>query len=143
MGLLRDPLGVDLSEGTIQATCERVSSAVAATLEDLEAALPGAAQVFLDETGWKQHGVRHWLGSASTARFAGCSIHRRRSGAQVRAWLPDEAHGVVSAERWSAYSHLEPVRRQLCWAHLDRDSSPASCPSGPPARSGESSSSTG
>ena len=120
-GLLRDLLGVELSEGTIQAICERVSGAVAAPVEELEAALPGAAQVFMDETGWKQHGVRHWLWTGSTARFAVFAIHRRRSSAQVRAWLPNNAHGVVSADRWSAYSHLEPVRRQLCWAHLNRD----------------------
>ena len=120
-GLLRDLLGVELSEGTIQAICERVSGAVAAPVEELEAALPSATQVFMDETGWKQHGVRHWLWTASTVRSAVFSIHRRRSSAQVRAWLPNEVHGVVSADRWSAYNHLEPARRQLCWAHLDRD----------------------
>ncbi len=136
-GLPRDLLGVERSEGTIQAICERVSGAVAASLDELEAAPPSAAQVSMNETGWKQRGVRRWLWTASTARFAVSAIPRRRSSVQVRARLPNEAHGVVSADRWSAYRHLEPVRPRLRRAHLDRDlqgivESPASgaaCPS--------------
>jgi transposase len=112
--LLRDLLGVDLSEGTVQAICERVSAAVVAPVEELEAALPSVRQLFLDETGWKERDVRHWLWVAATTRFSVFAIRRRRSSAQVRAWLPDGPEGIVSSDRWSAYSHLEPERRQLC-----------------------------
>ena len=119
--LLRDLLGVRVSEGTIQAICERVSTAVAKPVAELEAAIPAAPQLFMDETGWKQGKVRHWLWTASTARFAVFAIKRRRSSAQVRSWLPEGAQGIVTSDRWSAYGHLDPSRRQLCWAHLDRD----------------------
>ena len=29
--------------------------------------------------------------------------------------------GVVGSDRWSAYSFLSPLARQLCWGHLARD----------------------
>ena len=116
-GLLRDLLGVELSEGTIQTICVRVSGAAAVPIDELEAALPSVPQLFMDQAGWKQHGVWLWLWlwlwlwTASTARFAVSAIHRRRSSAQVRAWLPNDARGVVRADRRSAYSHREPARR--------------------------------
>jgi transposase len=119
--LLRDLLGVNVSEGTVQAVCERVSAAVARPVAALEAAIPAAPQVFMDETGWKQGKVRHWLWTASTASFAVFAIQRRRSSAQVRSWLPEGPQGIVTSDRWSAYGHLDPSRRQLCWAHLNRD----------------------
>ena len=119
--LLSDLLGVDLSEGTVQAVCERVSDAVSGSVAELEAALPSAPQLYLDETGWKQAGVRHWLWTASTDLLAVFAIHRRRSSAQVRDWLPTDPEGIVTSDRWGAYSHLAPERRQLCWAHLHRD----------------------
>lgn len=119
--LLRDLLGVELSEGTVQAICERVSAAVAAPVEELEAALPNVSQLFLDETGWKERDVRHWLWVAATTLFSVFAVRRRRSSAQVRTWLPDGPGGIVTSDRWSAYSHLDPERRQLCWAHLHRD----------------------
>jgi transposase len=119
--LLDDLLGVRLSEGTVQAVCERVSLAVAKPVSELELAIPKATQLFLDETGWRQGKERHWLWTASCAEFTVFSIHRRRSSAQVRTWLPDGVHGIVTSDRWSAYGHLDAHRRQLCWAHLRRD----------------------
>lgn len=119
--LLRDLLGVELSEGTVQAICERTSDAVAGPVGELEAQLASASQLFMDETGWKQAGVRYWLWAASTAELAVFQIHRRRSSAQVRAWLPDGTVGILTSDRWGAYGHLAAERRQLCWAHLFRD----------------------
>ncbi len=119
--LLDELLGVKLSEGTVQAVCERVSSAVTGPVSELEQALPTAFQLFLDETGWRQGKERHWLWTASCKAFTVFAIHRRRSSAQVRAWLPEGAHGIVTSDRWSAYGHLDVHRRQLCWAHLHRD----------------------
>jgi transposase len=118
---LLDLLGVTLSEGTVQAVCERVSSAVAMPVYELEQAIPTASQLFLDETGWRQGKERHWLWTASCAAFTVFAIHRRRSSAQVRAWLPEGVHSIVTSDRWSAYGHLDIHRRQLCWAHLHRD----------------------
>lgn len=119
--LLRDLLGVSVSEGTVQNVCERVSGAVSEPVAELEAALPSVAQLHMDETGWKQAGVRHWLWTASADLLAVFAIHRRRSSAQVRAWLPTDSHGIVTSDRWGAYGHIAPEQRQLCWAHLDRD----------------------
>ena len=70
-----------LSEGTVQAVCERVSSAVAKPVFELDQALPMAFQLFLDETGWRQGKQRHWLWTASCEAFPVLAIHRKRSSA--------------------------------------------------------------
>ena len=34
--------------------------------------------------------------------------------------IPGEL-GVLTTDRFGAYGHLDPGRRQVCWAHLRRD----------------------
>lgn len=29
--------------------------------------------------------------------------------------------GILCSDRWSAYDHVELLRRQICWAHLKRN----------------------
>ncbi len=66
----------------------------------------------MGEMGWKQRGVRRWLWTASTARFAVSAIPRRRSSVQVRArlrraHLDRDRHGAVAGFRGGL-----PVPRQ-------------------------------
>ena len=119
--ILRDLMGVRISEGTVQAVCERVSDAMAAPVSALDAFLRTEPQLFLDETGWRQKATRYWLWVMSSPKAARFCLNRRRSSAQVKAWLAEGFLGRVTSDRWSAYTHLDPERRQLCWAHLDRD----------------------
>jgi hypothetical protein len=115
--LLRDLLGMRVSEGTIQAICERVSAAVAKPVAELEAAIPAAPQLFIDETGWKQGKVRHWLWTASTARFAVFAIKRRRRSAQACATPAIPAR--LSRRPWPAFPRVAHLLAQP-WAHAPR-----------------------
>lgn len=38
----------------------------------------------------------------------------------VEAMLGPDSRAIVGSDRYSAYSHLPPRRRQVCWAHLRR-----------------------
>jgi len=63
---LRDLFGVEMSVGAVQATCERVSAAVAPAVEEVRQEVAQSPAVHADETGWRQHGERAWLWGATT-----------------------------------------------------------------------------
>lgn len=29
--------------------------------------------------------------------------------------------GILVSDRWNGYEHLDPIRRQVCWSHIQRD----------------------
>ena len=35
--------------------------------------------------------------------------------------LTESFKGILESDRWGAYSFIEAIGRQLCWAHLKRD----------------------
>lgn len=77
----------------------------------------------MDETGWRENGLKAWLrtvvGRAST--LFSFSIRRTRSRNVVTELLGEEFGGIIGSDRYSAYSHLDDHRHQFCWAHLLRD----------------------
>jgi transposase len=47
---------------------------------------------------------------------------RASRGAKVAKEILGEGFaGIVGSDRWSGYAWVDPLRRQLCWAHLIRD----------------------
>jgi transposase len=74
----------------------------------------------VDETGWREAGRRAWLWVAVTARVTAFVIRRSRAR-QVLGELIPGVPGVLTTDRYPAYDHLAPDRRQVCWAHLRRD----------------------
>jgi len=119
--LLQSLFGESFCTGAIQSCCLRVSRALRQPVDELVAALPGVATLFMDETGWRVSGVRHWLWCAVTSTFACFAIHRHRGREQVDQWFPEGLIGIVHSDRWSVYRWIDATRRQLCWAHLLRD----------------------
>ncbi len=51
----------------------------------------------------------------------GGSIHQSRSRSVVHATMGDDYRGVVTSDRFSAYSDIPDGRHHFCWAHLIRD----------------------
>ncbi len=85
--------------------------------EEACAAVPQAAVVNLDETGWREAQRRAWLWTVVTAALTVFRIDRRRGGAVVEALLGADYAGVVGSDRWSAYRRFPAEQRALCWAH--------------------------
>ena len=50
----------------------------------------------------------------------GIAIRRSRGREVVDELLGDDSTAIVGSDRFSAYGHLPPARRQVCWAHLRR-----------------------
>jgi transposase len=98
-----------------------MSAALAAAHAEAQQAVQQAAAKNVDETGWKQAGVKRWLGGAATALVVCFVIAPTRGAAGLTALLGKKIKGIITSDRWSVYGQLKLGLRQLCWAHLQRD----------------------
>lgn len=74
----------------------------------------------IDETGWNQGTKKAWLWAAVTASVTVFLVRLTRGRAAFDD-LRANSGGVLTTDRYSVYGHLDPGRRQVCWAHLRRD----------------------
>jgi len=75
----------------------------------------------VDETSWKQAGQKAWLWMATTGWLTVFLIATSRSRQALEELMGRSPPQVVTSDRYSAYSHLPPSLRQICWSHLRRD----------------------
>jgi transposase len=112
---------VPVSLGTVVASEQQMSAALATPHEQARDAVRDAPAKNTDETGWKRAGRRCWLWMAATATVAYYLIHPRRGWQGLQSLLGEVIRGIICSDRWSAYAKLLVAARQLCWAHLKRD----------------------
>ena len=112
--------GSRISTGTVDAILARVGDALADPYADLLDRVRAARQLNIDETGWRLKGAQRALWGAFTDRHAVLAIASDRGEQHARDLLAD-TKAIVTSDRWWAYSHLPLARRQICWAHLQRD----------------------
>jgi transposase len=112
---------VPVALGTVSNLEQEMSQALATAHARAIEAVQAAPVKHVDETGWKKHGQKCWLWVAATSQVAGFVLHARRGLTGLTMLLGDTIAGIVISDRWSAYRGLPVHRRQLCWAHLQRD----------------------
>lgn len=128
--VLADVFGVPLALGSVSNYEARTSDALAEAHAGAWAAARRAPVRHVDETGWKLAGRARWLWTAvipaaptATTRSLACfAVRGGRNWAALCGLLGRRAgKGVVTSDRWHAYSRIGTGRRQVCWAHLKRD----------------------
>jgi transposase len=119
--LARELFGVELSTGSVDAIVQRTGTALAAPHTRLEQQIKSAPVVNIDETGWKTAGGSRTLWGALTGRTAVFRIAAGRHACEAKTLLGERFAGIVCSDRWRGYDYLDPIQRQLCWAHLLRD----------------------
>lgn len=119
--LCSEVLGLEVSLGTIDNICRDVGEALASPVEEVRDHIRASDVVHLDETGWREKGERRWMWVAVTAVAAYFQISKSRGATVVSAILGAAFLGFIVTDRWSAYTIIEALRRQVCWAHLKRD----------------------
>jgi transposase len=112
--------GAKIAVGTVDAVIQRQGLALREPQERLCDAVRGSPVVCVDETGWKQAGERRFLWGAFTDEVAVLRVAPSRHREEAEELL-GSSEAVVSSDRWWAYDHLDPARRQVCWSHLLRD----------------------
>lgn len=113
--------GIGLATGTVDAICQRAAAALAEPHERLVTAVLESGVVNIDETGWFRAGQGRTLWTAATPTAAVFRIAEDRHRDRLDELLGEEFAGIVCSDRWWAYDHLDPERRQVCWEHLKRD----------------------
>jgi transposase len=117
---LSDLFGVKLSVGSVSASEQTMSAALATPVADARTYVQRQAVVHADETGWREERKRAWLWIAGTAFVTVFLVHTRR-GAEAARCLLGAFTGILVTDRWAAYNGWDLEKRQLCWAHLLRD----------------------
>jgi transposase len=115
-----DLFGVDISVGSVSASEELMSEALAAPVAQARDYVQKQPVVHGDETGWRENRKRAWLWVAASSMVTVFLVHARR-GAKAARELLGEFAGILVTDRWHAYSQWALKRRQLCFAHLRRD----------------------
>jgi len=112
---------IDISLGSVPAQEHQVSAALAQPVQTAQEYVRQQAYANVDETGWREMDDRAWLWVAATALVTVFLVGGTRSAAGLKRLLGESFVGIVGSDRWSAYHWLDPLRRQVCWAHLKRD----------------------
>lgn len=112
---------IDIGEGTLVATNERVADAIGLPVEQLGAWVKNSQpNVHVDETPWSVKGIKEWLWVIANPQF--CLFHAAdtRSRAELEQILGTEDRAVLSSDDFSVYNGYRAVAQQKCLAHLRR-----------------------
>lgn len=113
--------GLPMSTGSVPAIQRQVSDALAAPAAEAARFVRRQLAQHVDETGWRECGRRKWLWVNAAADVTAFEVLEGRSGDEARQMIDTEAKGVVTTDRYWSYNWLSARRRQVCWAHLQRD----------------------
>ena len=119
--MLSDCFGVELGLGSIFGLEQTTSEAIVEPVDEAKAYVKEQSVVNIDETGWRQENGKAWLWTAVTAWVTVFAIRWSRGSQVVKELLGDPLGKVVGSDRFSAYSFLPVLLRQICWAHLVRE----------------------
>jgi transposase len=122
--------GVDFSQGTITGGLGRIGELIQPLYVRILERCRSAGHWHMDETRWKvfvewlgKKGYGWWLWIVMTKDTCVYLLDPARSGDVPKDFLGENAEGVISADRYSAYKTLLSVliRIAYCWAHVRRD----------------------
>jgi transposase len=120
--IVEDLFGVPLSLGSVANYESHMTAALADAHDQALSAVRAAPVKNVDETGWRQAGQRRWLWAAATDRVACFAVQATRTWRAACDLLGKRGgSGIICSDRYYAYSPLGVRRRQVCWAHLQRD----------------------
>ena len=119
--LLEQVLGIDISLGSTQQCWEQASAAVEEPCSQLEQQLPHEAVLNLDDTGWRNNGMKRYIHSFVAASFVHYTVAVTRGSELLRQILGPVFAGILCTDRFSAYLKYHKGNGQFCWAHLKRN----------------------
>jgi transposase len=127
--LMDELFGIKLSVGSINRLRRQSSDAVAQVVDAAHEYVRSQFQVNIDETSFAQgNGDGHnpsnrkgWLWVMVTPLVSYFGVFLGRSQAICQQMLGEAFDGIVSSDRYSAYTPIALDKRQICWAHLKRD----------------------
>jgi transposase len=119
--VLRDLLGVQMSEGTVGELIKRCAGQLAPVEQQISEALKQAEVLHQDETGLYVAGRRHWMHVTCTPTLTHYHIDASRGQVALDAiGILPQFTGVSIHDGWASY-FLYDCEHALCIVHLLRD----------------------
>lgn len=119
--LFYDFFDIRVSLGSISNAEKIVSESLKAPVEEAKAFIPQQTVVHGDETSHTEKNKKMWTWAFIGNFVAAFVIRPSRSASVVKEFLGEGFQGILNTDRWSAYTWLAAIFRQVCWAHLIRD----------------------
>ena len=121
--------GLDVSQGTLTGALRRIGELVEPVYALILERNRGASHWHMDETRWMvfaelegKVGHRWWLWVSVSRDTCGYILDPSRSAEVPRRHLGEQAEGIISADRYSAYKALGgKLLIAFCWGHVRRD----------------------
>lgn len=113
--------GLKISLGTVSNTETNVSEILEKPYEEAKLSVLRAPVINADETGHQESNIRCWIWVFATPLAAFFKVGAKRSREAFTSEVGEDFSGIVTSDRYNAYSHLPDQRRQLCWAHFRRE----------------------
>jgi len=114
-------LDIEVSRSHVCNTIARVNDALAAPYEELAEHIPAEPVLHVDESGWKDNGLKYWIWIFCTSRVSLFSIAKSRGSKVLREVLGETYGGTLVSDFFSAYVKYANRLQQFCLAHLIRD----------------------
>lgn len=117
----RDVLGIEVTRSHLCNTIARVNEALAAPHEELQGHIPTEAVLNIDESGWKDRGLKYWIWVFCTPLVSFFHIAKSRGAKVLKEILGETYGGTIVSDFFSAYVSYANLLQQFCLAHLIRD----------------------
>lgn len=113
--------GIDIGEGTLVATNQRVADAIEPSVEQLAKWIQNEQpNIHVDETPWPVNGTKEWLWVIANPGFCLFRAADTRSRQELERFLGSEYRGVLSSDDFSVYNGYPVAAQQKCLAHMRR-----------------------
>jgi len=112
--------GLRVTPATVLDITRRVSGWLRPEYTRILHRIRSAGVVYVDETGAKVDGARHWTWAFTTGRETLVAIRKSRGKKVLTEILGEGFDGVIVCDGWRAYPSYTG-RIQRCWAHLLRE----------------------
>jgi hypothetical protein len=123
VNIYHDIFDFTISAGMVCKAEKTVSRALAAPVSQAKHFVRSSDQVGVnaDETGFKEKGKSKWAWIAVSCWVAVFMIRTGRNKKVAQELLGKHFKGILCSDRYSAYQWISSEKRQICWAHLERD----------------------
>jgi transposase len=117
----RDVLGIDVARSHLCNSIARVNDALAEPYEELAEHVPTEPVLHIDESGWKDKGLKYWTWVFCTSAISFFCIAKSRGSKVLEEVLGKTYAGTIVSDFFSAYVKYANRLQQFCLAHLIRD----------------------
>ncbi len=114
-------LDIDIARSHLCNTIARVNDALAGPYEELAEHVPTEPVLNIDESGWKDKGLKYWIWVFCTSAISFFCIAKSRSSKVLEEILGKTYNGTIVSDFFSAYVKYANRLQQFCLAHLIRD----------------------